>query len=254
MHRTTVRRTAVAASALSLALLLGACGSGSSDAKDEKKSASPSNASAPDAKALSQAELDKLALTEADLENHKISEASKIELNAAKTTSSDKAECKPLVDALALRAGGSAAASTIRKVVALPKAADKGASVDEKALAGLDALKATITSATLGSYDGQGAVDTVAAVKKAGADCAGGFSLVVGADKTKFTKVAPVAFTAGDEAAAFTLTMDAEGKPITTHLVATRKGGTVATFFAMSLAGKAELPKTVVEAQMKKLG
>ncbi|MFD7443081.1 hypothetical protein [Streptomyces sp. NPDC059909] len=48
--------------------------------------------------------------------------------------------------------------------------------------------------------------------------------------------------------------MDLEGETGVTHLVAVRKGGTLATFHAQSLAGKAEQPKTVIDAQVKKLG
>ncbi|MFE7775984.1 hypothetical protein ACFU5O_19155 [Streptomyces sp. NPDC057445] len=253
MRRINVRRTVAAASAVSLALLVGACGSGDPAAKDEPKggAGTPKESAA---KALTQAELDKLILAESDLKDHKIAKANEADIATAKTATSDKAECKPLVDAMALRAAGTPGATASRKIVAIPKAPGADASPEDKAKAGLAALSATVTADTLGSYDGQGAQDAFAAFKKAGEDCAGGFTLVTGTEKTKFTKIETAAFTGGDEAVAFTLTMDLEGDAGTTQLVAVRKGGTLATFHALSLAGKAEQPKAVVDAQLKKLG
>ncbi|MEV5375691.1 hypothetical protein AB0L26_06875 [Streptomyces nondiastaticus] len=257
MRRTTVRRTAVAASAVSLALLLSACGGlGKSEAKDEPKDKASSSApAAPAGKGASQAELEKLVLTDADVPGRKVTEATPADLATAKGVSADKAECKPLVDAMSLRSGGTPAATVIRKVLPPAPSAAPGASDEDKMKAGLGALSGTLTSDTLGSYgDDKAAGEVIAALKKSGADCAGGFTLVSGSDKTKFTKVAPADLTAGDEAVAFTLAMDLDGKAGTTHLVAVRKGATVATFYALSLAGQAEQPKAVVDAQVKKLG
>ncbi|GAA2256072.1 lipoprotein [Streptomyces amakusaensis] len=260
MHRTAVRRTAVAVSALSLTMILGACSKDeSASAKDEPKTKASTSAPAAapegaDAKALSAAELEKLALAESDIPNHKISKATKADLAGAESASSDKAECEPLVAAMVARGSGEPAASAIRKIVAVPKSPAADASAEEKAEAGLNAMGATITAATVSSYEGKAAEEALAAVKKAGADCAGGFTLIVGADKTKVTKVETGSFTGGDEAVAFTLVMDLGGQSATTHLVSARKGGTVADFYAMSLAGKAEQPKQVIEAQLKKLG
>ncbi|MFC5147936.1 hypothetical protein [Streptomyces aureoversilis] len=256
MRRSTVRRTALAASAMSLALLVSACGSEKSEGKkDEPKG--KASASAPAAgKAASAEELGKLILAEGDVPGHKVTEATAADLATAKGVTSDKAECKPLVDAMSLRSGGAPAALVIRKVIAMPKSPAPDAAPEDKMKAGLSALGGTITSDTLGSYgDAKAAGDVIAALKKSGADCAGGFNLVAGSDKTKFTKVAPADFAAGgDEAVSFTLNLDAEGTTGTTHLIAVRKGSTVATFYALSLAGQAEQPKAVVEGQVKKLG
>ncbi|MGX1885960.1 hypothetical protein [Streptomyces sp. NPDC055287] len=252
MRRTIVRRTAVAASAVSLALLVSACGSGDAPADDTAGEAAAGGSTA--AKALSQSELDKLALVESDLKNHKISKATKADLAAAKTVTTDKAECEPLVDAMVLRPVGTPAATSLRKVVALPPEPDKDATPEEKLKAGLDALSGTITSDTLGSYDGKGASDAFAKLRTAGEACAGGFSLIVGTDKTKFTKVTPATYTSGDEAVAFTVTADLDGETGTAHLVAVRKGNTLASFYAQGLTGKAEQPKAVIGAQVAKLG
>ncbi|MEU5403945.1 hypothetical protein ABZ348_32215 [Streptomyces sp. NPDC005963] len=255
MRRITIRRTALAASAVSLALLVTACGSDEPAAKDKAKSEESKGApAAPAAKALSQAELDKLMLTEADLANHKITPASKVDLAAAKGTTADKTECALLVDAMSLRAPGKPAASASRKIMGIPQDPAKDASPEEKLKAAVDALSGTITSDVVGSYDGQGATEAVAAIKKAGTDCAGGFTLNVPGDKVKISKVEPGAYTAGDEALAYAFTLDLEGKPSTAHLVAVRKGANVATFFAQSLAGSADQPKAIIDAQVKKLG
>ncbi|OEJ62152.1 hypothetical protein BGM19_33110 [Streptomyces agglomeratus] len=250
MRRTTVHRTAVAASALSLALLTGACGSGETKTDDAKGGKGDAAAT----KAVSQTDLDKLVLAESDLKDHKIVNASKADIAAAKVVTTDKAECKPLVDAMALRPLGRPAATSMRKVMAVPPKPAKDASPEEKMKAGLGALGGTITSDTLGSYDGKGATEALAGLRAAGEACADGFSVIVGKDKTKYTKVAPATYTAGDEAVAFTLTADLEGMTGTAHLVAVQKGGTLASFYAQSLTGKAEQPKAVIDAQVAKLG
>ncbi len=255
MHRNIVRRTALTASAVSLALLVSACGSEGAAKKDEPKGDASSNASsAAPAKALSQAELDKLVLTEADLKDHKIGEVTDADRAAAAGVAGDKAECKPLVDVIALRSVGKPVASATRKIIGVPKAPAADASPEEKVKAALGALGGTATADALGSYEGRGAAEALAALKKAGTDCAGGFTLSAGSEKTKYTKVQPAAYTAGDEAVAFTLSLELEGQPGTAHLVAVRKGGTLVTFHAQSLAGNAEQPKAVIDAQMKKLG
>ncbi|MEE1753155.1 hypothetical protein [Streptomyces sp. SP18CS02] len=252
MRRITLRRTAVAAGAVSMALLVSACGSGDTAAKDESKG--QESAAAPAAKALSQAELDKLVLTKADLPDHMVAEVTKAELAASASATGDKTECKPLVDVMAMRGAGTPGATATRKLVAVPKPPAEDASPEEKLQAGLGALGATSTVDTLGTYDGQGAADAFAALKKAGADCAAGVTVTTGGEKMKITKVETAAYTAGDEAVAFTLGMDLEGETLKTQLVAVRKGGTVATFYAQSLAGTAQQPKAVIDAQLKKLG
>ncbi|MCM2390709.1 hypothetical protein [Streptomyces albipurpureus] len=256
MRRTTVRRTVLAASAVSLALLVTACGSDEPAAKDKPKAEASKSApaAAPAAKALSQAEVDKLMLTQSDLPRHKINPATKADFAAAKAASADRKECAPLVDGMALRGTGDAAASSVRKVIAIPENPGKDATEEEKLAAAMETLSGTITADTVASYEGQGAADTLAAIKKAGTDCGSGFTMLVGTDKLKFTKVAPAAYPAGDEAVNFALTVDMEGKPGNAYLTAVRKGGTVATFYALSLAGKSELPKAVIDAQVKKLG
>ncbi|WP_367131278.1 MULTISPECIES: hypothetical protein [Streptomyces] len=262
MRRTTVRRTAVAASALSLALLVSACGSDKSEAKDETKGKASSSApeksgAAGGAGAQSKEQLTKLLLADGELADHKVSEIGASDQATAKAMTSDKAECKPLSDVMMLQGAGSPAATAARKIMAKPKGPAVGAdaSPEEKVKAGMRGLGALITSDVLASYSGKGATEAFAAVKKAGADCAGGFAMGAGEDKTKIKKVAPATFSAGDEAVAFTLSMEVEGgSDNPTHLVVVRKGDTLAGFYAISLTGASEQPKAIVDAQMKKLG
>ncbi|MBT2396417.1 hypothetical protein [Streptomyces sp. ISL-100] len=254
MRRTTVRRTAVAASAISLALLVTACGSDKPvDAAPEGKG-KESAAAEPAAKTLSQAELDKLVLAEGDLKNHKVTMPSKADVAAAKTATADKAECKPLVDAMALRPVGTPAATAPRRISSVPAKPGKDASTEEKVEAGLAGLgNMVLMSDTLGSYDGKGAQEALAGLRTAGEACADGFTMIAGSDKTKVTKVAPGTFTTGDEAVAFTLTSELDGESGTSQLVAVRKGNTLVSFYALSLTGKTELPKEAIDAQLAKL-
>ncbi|MFE4370908.1 hypothetical protein ACFRMN_22210 [Streptomyces sp. NPDC056835] len=257
MRRTTVRRTAVAASAVSLALLIGACGSGepAADATPKGEDKGKESATAePAAEALSQTELDKLVLAADDLTGHRVAEANAADLASAKGSTTDTAKCQPLVDAMSLRAVGKPAATSIRKIVAVPADPAKDASAEEKALAGLNALTSTVTSDTLGSYGGTGAPDAFAELRAAGEACADGFTMITGKDKTKITKVEPGSYTGGDEAVAFVLTVDLEGESGKADLVAVRKGGTLASFYSQSLGGTTEQPKAVIDAQLAKLG
>ncbi|MGW6705291.1 hypothetical protein ACWGDE_10415 [Streptomyces sp. NPDC054956] len=258
MRTTLVRRTVLTASAVSLALLATACGgSDKADAKgDTKPSASASApAAAPAAKGKTEAELAGLIVAQADLPDHILKAATPEEVKAGATSTSDKPDCLPLVKAQSLAPVGTPTGAARIKAVAKGKEAGPNATAEEKMKAGLDALGSTVTAVTLSSYDGKGAEEAFAALKKAGTSCAGGYGVTTGADSGKFTKVSPgAAVTAGDEALAYTIEMEDEGEKATTELVVVRKGNSLVTFFALSLAGTAEQPKAVVAAQVKKLG
>ncbi|MFE2875712.1 hypothetical protein ACFXG6_25880 [Streptomyces roseus] len=257
MRSTLVRRTVLTASAVSLALLATACGSDKADGKktDAKPSAAASAPAASAAKAKTDAELAGVIVTQADLPNHVVKEATPAEAAAAAGAKSDKPQCQALVSVQSMNPVGTAAGTARTKAVAKPKEPAADASPEEKAKAVMGALAGTVTSVTLASYEGQGAQEAFAAVKTAGTACAGGYTGSQGGDALKITKVAPGAsVTAGDEALAYTVTGDADGETMTMEIVAVRKGNTVATFSALSLAGAAEQPKAVVDAQVKKLG
>ncbi|MFJ3925702.1 hypothetical protein [Streptomyces sp. NPDC090022] len=240
------------ASAVSLALLVTACGSDKpADKKDEPKAAG-SAAAAPAAKGKTDAELAPVLIVQADLPDHVFKGATPQEAGAGATATTDKAECKPLVQAQSFSAIGTATGTARTKVAAKPKEPAADASPEDKLKA---ALGTTATAVTLASYDGKGAQEAFAAVKAAGTACAGGYTATQGAESGKISKVAAgEAVTAGDEALAYTIDTDADGEKITTQLVVVRKGNTLATFSSLSLSGTAEQPKAAVAAQTKKLG
>ncbi|GGU91887.1 hypothetical protein GCM10010275_31070 [Streptomyces litmocidini] len=253
--RTFVRSTAVATTAVSLALLVTACGGGekSDPGKGGEDSApSASATAAPAARALSAAELDELIVEKGDLEGYQVQKAGAEDVVTADGVTAGKPACTPIAHAMSFISPGSPAASAERKVLAEPRK-DATASPKDALLGGLGVQ---MTALTLGSYDGRGAQDAFASVKKAGTECADGFDVVHGAEKTKVSKVAPASVTAGDEAVAFTVTSDLEGEPFTSKLVVFRKGNTLASFSTVSFApgGVRELPTAVIDAQAAKLG
>ncbi len=268
MRATAVRRTALAASAAALALLATAC-SGSSDAdgkdgKDEKGAANGSS-SAPKtpAKALTAAELEKATLTQGDVEGTKVTKAGPADEVPADGVKADKAACLPVAHALSGVAQEGAVATTKRKVIDEPKTDGEKSLEDAAKGEGADAFKdafnLTSTFVALSSYEGAAGPDAFAALKKAAADCAGGFTATVAGTPTKIVSMTEEKITGGDEALAWTVTSESDGATTPVKLAALRKGSSVATFFAFNLAAAGgedvtfELPTKVVAAQDKKL-
>ncbi|KFK85666.1 hypothetical protein IX27_32300 [Streptomyces sp. JS01] len=265
MRATAVRRTALAASAAALALLATACsGSSEADGKDEKGAANGSS-SAPKtpAKALTAAELEKATLAQGDVKGTKITKAGPADEVPADGIKVDKEACLPIAHAMSGVPQEGAVATTKRKVIDEPK------KTDEKSLEDLgegeaedlfkNAFDLTSTAVVLSSYEGAAGPDAFATLKKAAADCAGGFTATVGKTPTKIASITEEKVTGGDEAAAWTVTSEDDGDTVPLKLAVLRKEGTVATFFAFNLAAaggegvKFELPTAVVAAQDKKL-
>lgn len=253
--RTYKRSVAVAVTAVSLALLVTACGGeekGGDQGKGADKGApSASATSAAPAEALSAAELEKLIVEQADLPGHQVQKAKAGEIPSAAAVSTDKPSCKPLADVMSYVAPGKPGATATRKAIEVPKSDGATASPEDA----LGALAAPVTGVTLGSYDGQGAQEAFASLKKAGTDCAGGFTLIGGGERTKISAVAPETATAGEEALAWTVTTDLDGRPFVTKAVVFRQGNTLASFSTLSFGGTVKaLPKDIVDAQAAKLG
>ncbi|MEU0306595.1 hypothetical protein [Streptomyces cyaneofuscatus] len=272
MRATVVRRTALAACAVSLTLLATACG-GSSDAdtdasggKNDKGAATSGSSSAPktSAKALSTAELETASLKQGDVEGHKVAEAGPDDEVPADGLKADKATCLPVVHAMYGAAEAGSKATTKRKVITDPKAGAKKSLKDMTDGEAEGALKAafdlTSTLVALNAYEGTAGPDAFAGLKKAAADCAGGFTATVAGTKQKIVSITEEKVTGGDEAAAWTLIQEDEGAKAPFKLVALRKEGTVATFLSFNLAAgqdggaKFTVPTEVVAAQAKKLG
>ncbi|MFJ4965843.1 hypothetical protein ACIP6P_25950 [Streptomyces sp. NPDC088729] len=270
MHTTVVRRTALAACAVSLTLFATACG-GSSDAdggttgKGTAGTGGGSAAKAP-AKVLTAAEVEKAALAEGDVKGFRIAKTGPADEVTESGVTIDKKGCLPVAHAMFGVAQKGAVATAKRKVVSEPdKAAEKSAEELAKELAKGDenpfeaALDLTSTFVALASYEKTASPDAFAALKKAAADCAGGFTATVAGSKNVFVSVKEEKATGGDESAAWTVISKADGDSVPYKLTALRVEGTVATFFSFNLAAATggkdfAAPTEVVAAQAKKLG
>ncbi|MEU6311237.1 hypothetical protein [Streptomyces sp. NPDC047014] len=245
------------ASAVSLAVLATACGSSdTSDAKPDAQAPAASS-SAPAAKGKTAAELASLLLTQADAPKDTLVKAPSEAQVAALAATSDKAECKPIVQAASMAPQGTSTGVARTNVGGTSgKPADPNASEADKLKAGLEMLSGvTGTSVTLTSYDGKGAEEAFAAFKTAGTACAGGYTMTQDGDAVKVNKVTPGdAVTAGDEAVSLVADFSDAETSMAAQVIVVRKGNTLATFSVQNLSGKPALPKDIIEAQAKKLG
>ena len=165
MRATVVRRTALTASAAALALLVTACG-GSSDDGDDKT-----------AKALTAAELAKVALVQADVKSGTLTEKvpAKDDIAQDKVSSTDAA-CAPLAYLQSATYVGKPSAFVKRTWKGDAEKPAAGASEEDQFLAALDLEQAVIT---LASYEDGGAEQVMKDLDNAAAKCADGFSYTV---------------------------------------------------------------------------
>ncbi|WP_149184915.1 hypothetical protein [Streptomyces sp. TRM49041] len=265
MRATFIRRSAVAASAVSLALLVTACGGEKAGGEDKgAKDKATTESAAPAAKVLTAAELEKAVLAQGDVAGHKVEPAKAADIGKAEDVTVDKAECLPLAHAASAVALGKPAATVTRKVMEEPKADKEKPSFEgmtekeiEDAIASSMAI--TVTTDQLSSYDGKGAEDGLASLRAAGTACAGGFTVTQDGEKTKILKVEEAKVSGGEEAGAWVLTADMEdGEKMAVKVVALRQGSTLATFMAMNIGAAMTgkdfpLPTAVIDAQVGKL-
>ncbi|MFF0104727.1 hypothetical protein [Streptomyces hirsutus] len=258
MRTTAARRSALAASAAALALLVTACG-GSDDSDSGKGDEGKADSSAaPAAKALTAAELEKAALVQADVKDGKVV----TKLPAGDDIAADAVEakdeaCQPLAHVQAGVPVGSPAATVKRSWTSEPQKPAEGADPEEALLAGLDVDKVLVT---LASYEDGGAEQVIKDVDAAAEKCAGGFDYTAVGEKFEIVKAARTEAPKGaDEALAITLTISAEGVEAPVNVVVTRTGSTVAAFSAINLAAmgtgeEAPFPTQISDAQLAKLG
>ncbi|WP_133912723.1 hypothetical protein [Streptomyces sp. NBC_00582] len=251
--------------ALSLALLTG-CSSddGSKDSGKSggsKGSSSSSSSSAADAKAPTSAELEKLLLAQGEVKGYKVTDGDDTLPTSKSVVKVDKTECAPLAWATAALPPGDTDAAASNTVTE-EKASASPTSLDDVSEADIeDAFKVTLTFVGLSSYDGDGAQKAMKSVSDGVAACSGGFGLQADGEKSKITKVASEKGTGGgDEALAFSETVDMDGEGTATfHAEVIRKGTTVATFYTVNFAAFASggdmgpVPAAVVTAQLGKL-
>ncbi|GHA54882.1 lipoprotein [Streptomyces tendae] len=267
MSSTAVRRTALAASAAALALLVTACGGSDDDsaAGDDKAKAEQSapaegaGESAPAGKALTAAELEKVALAQADVKNGEVAtELSADDQVAKDQISADDKACLPLVHVQGAVAQGEPAADVQRSWQGQSESPSESKGPDGQDMTDIDVNKILLNVA---SYADGGAEEAVAGLKAAVEKCADGFDATAGGDKMRVTEVSGLArLKGGDEG--FTVNIgvatggDSSGLM---KLVVVRKGSTLATFSAVNLSSmmtgaEFEVPAEVVDAQVAKLG
>ncbi|MFE6633977.1 hypothetical protein ACFVFT_01670 [Streptomyces tendae] len=267
MSSTAVRRTALAASAAALALLVTACG-GSDDesaAGDDKAKAEQSapaegaGESAPAGKALTAAELEKVALAQADVKNGEVAtELSADDQVAKDQISADDKACLPLVHVQGAVAQGEPAADVQRSWQGQSESPSESKGPDGQDMTDIDVNKILLNVA---SYADGGAEEAVAGLKAAVEKCADGFDATAGGDKMRVTKVSGAdAPKGGDEGLTVNIGVATGGDSSgLMKLVVVRKGSTLATFSAVNLSSmmtgaEFEVPAEVVDAQVAKLG
>ncbi|MGW7102354.1 hypothetical protein [Streptomyces sp. NPDC054838] len=252
MRNTLFRRTVLTASAVSLALLGTACGSDKADSKAEDKPSAPAASAVATAKGKTDAELTAVVVTQTDLKGHLVSPEAATKAAAA-PVATDNPACEPLARIQTAQKVGSPTGVARTALKAKPQELAAGASPEDKLKAGLLALGADQTLITIGSYDGKGAEEAFASVKAAAAACAGGYTVTAEGDKTKLDSVTPGPITARDEAVHYGVVMDlGDGEKSAGHLVAVRKGNTLATFYTFGIDAK--FPGDVVDVQLAKIG
>ncbi|WP_031073755.1 hypothetical protein [Streptomyces sp. NRRL S-118] len=257
MRSILVRRTAVAATAVCLAVLATACSGSADKGGDSGDKAKPSAAApeAADVKVPSAAELEKMALAEGDVKQHQVRKAGPAESIAAGEARADKTECLPVARAMgAVPQGEPAGTATARRVT------ETGEKNKEAVESGdiMAAFRLTTTQVALGAYAGKGAEEALAALRKAATDCAGGFTATLKGQPAKVTGITEAKVSGGDEAGTWNLLVDGDGGKVTYKITAVRKGAVLASFASLNLgaAGGKDypLPTAVIDAQAAKLG
>ncbi|MFE0805572.1 hypothetical protein [Streptomyces sp. NPDC058812] len=268
--RTTVRRTVLTASAVTLALAVTACGGGDQDGGDggDTEAKGGGGSDKPAAKALTAGELEKLVIATGDLKDHKVQKPGKDDVFEAEALSVEKAECEPVARVLSALPAGDPAASAQRLVVQESAAAKKGMpsmeelaemTEEEAKEATIDSLDITKTMTSLWSYDADGAERTLGTLRAAGEKCAGGFAMTIDGEKQQVTKIGEEKLAVGDGAVAWTVGTKTDGEAVETKVVVFRQGTTLAGFSSFNIAaisrGEAfEQPTAVIDAQAAKLG
>ncbi|WP_406474613.1 hypothetical protein [Streptomyces sp. NBC_01615] len=242
-----MKRTALVASALSLAALTGltGCGSGDDTATD---TADKPKASASQAKQVSPAEgLTKLVVTKTDVDGYEVEKPTADEnLTFAKSQDEvtvDRAVCAPLAYAMNQLPLGDSQADLTR-------------------VASKNNLTTAYTYITLATYTDGKAESAMADLSKAVSSCGSGFTAKANGNSSPYDSVtAETADKAGDESLAFKSTMTFRGVTHTLHSAAVRYDDVIAVYFSVngsaiaeSRPSDAKLPTAVVEAQNSKLG
>ncbi|MGX1909826.1 hypothetical protein ACWIID_13290 [Streptomyces phaeochromogenes] len=243
-----MKRSALTASALSVAVLTGltgltACGTG--DSKTDAADKPGAKATASRTKKVTPAErLAKLMITKADVDGYAVEKPSD-EFVFAKSPDEvtlDKKVCAPLAYAMNQLPLGEPQADLTR-------------------VASKDGLNGGFTYVTLTAYENGGAESAMAGLSKAVASCGDGFTAKSKSGTSPYDSVTAEPTTkAGDESFAFKSTMTVLGTTHTLHSAAVRRDDVIAVYFSVDGRAIAEsrpsdvkLATGVVGAQNAKL-
>ncbi|MEU9956786.1 hypothetical protein [Streptomyces sp. NPDC050982] len=241
-----MKRSALAASALTVAVLSGLTACGSGDSKTDAAGEPGAKPTASAAKEVSPAErLAKLMITKSDVSGYNVEKPS-AEFVFAKSPDEvtlDKKVCAPLAYAMNQLPLGEPQAD-------LTRVTSKGG------------LVGGYTYVTLTAYEDGGAESAMAGLSKAVASCGDGFTAKSKSGTSPYDSVTAEPTTkAGDESLAFKSTMTVLGTTHTLHSAAVRRDDVIAVYFSVDGRAIAEsrpsdtkLAAVVVEAQNAKLG
>ncbi|MFJ2472629.1 hypothetical protein ACIOWI_06500 [Streptomyces sp. NPDC087659] len=117
----------------------------------------------------------------------------------------------------------------------------------------------TATTVSASSHDGKGAEEAVVGLRTAGGACAGGFGTTMGTDRSEVVEVEEIKAAGGQEAAAWALVSEQEGRKMPHTVVLVRRGSTLVSFSCTNLGSLASgrefpLPTAVIDAQAARLG
>ncbi|MFE5619863.1 hypothetical protein [Streptomyces sp. NPDC056470] len=242
MRTTALRRTALAATAVTLTVLVTACGGATeegevkgarTEAPKASATAAPASSATPAAKALYAAELEELVVADADLKGYKVEKPRGTIGSSALTV--DKDACKPIADALFALPHHLAFASVERQ------AASAGG---------------PMTMLSLGSFEGDNTKEVLPALKASATACAGGFTVSVLGDAMQVRSVSPMTVRGGEEVLAWKVKSEVPAGPLVTSVVVSRTKSTVASFATISPARAWDKGQgqAVIDAQAAKLG
>jgi hypothetical protein len=249
-----IRTTAVAITTAA-ALLTGCSGSGSGSSSSSSSSSSSEDAASkgpgseqPVGEKTTQPAAEGPVLTEAQLKQALVTKTEaagyQAEDNdiAAVRPKADKDECRALADMTA--------SGTTRTPEANAWASRNFSSAAKPGM--------SVTTSLL-SYEGDGAKQTIADIRKAVEACSDGFSTTGnngGATVTYVSVTTQQPLKGGDESVSWVMTGEAQGQQLPMDLTAVREGNALAVFFTIHLLDpkKAELPQDLFDAQLTKLG
>ncbi|MBL1099337.1 hypothetical protein JK363_22250 [Streptomyces sp. 205] len=236
MMKSGTRVVVAAAVAATLGLLTG-CGGDSDDAKGKGGGVKDERTAA--AAPLSAAQLEKAAVTKADVKGFEIEKMSEKEFSDGGSAKAEKAACQPIAQLMGSSFDPAPKASVYRTY-----AQSKGGKLGGSGLI------------RLSTYGGGDAERTVKDLRGAVSACQGGFAAKDGSGKkSDVAKVTPQADPGlGDESLSFSL-LDASKDKAVVKFAVVRAGSQLSVFFGVNLmdASKSDVPAELLKAQTTKL-